>query len=383
MQEDRIAINIELADDVIESVQILSRRNLRACRIFHDRTAGQVLECLPLIYHVCGKAHTLAAQHALARAAGMEPAMTGLALLPMLVETCREHARRILLDWPAMCGAEPDNAAMLRIQNKLHEIQTALRTDNIGGLQKALLQLQLALRQDIYGAIHITTNGWTSVAELLDWCRQSTHRAASLPHYVIQHGMQAFAQCDVLTLTLQDIDDPFVETMLEQDKDGGFVSRPHWQAQTYETGPLARMRDQPLLQAVQAEYGNGLLTRLTASLLELLQLPRAMQALLDNRGIERFIRVGKCEPRGAATVMVEAARGCLWHRVEMQNNKVRRYQILAPTEWNLHPEGALVQGLRGTKVDDAAGLTDQITLIFMAMDPCVACDITVSSYGCV
>lgn len=381
MQEDRIGIKIELTDDVIESVQILSRQNLQACKIFHNRSAGQVLEFLPLIYHICGKAHTLAARHALGRAAGHEEDINGLALLPMLAETCREHARRVLLDWPCMCGAEADTSAMLRIQNKLNDIENALSENNLGELQMTLLQLQLIIRQDIYDAFHTSTDGWASVSELLDWCEQSTHCAASLPRYVIQHGMQDYGQCDVATISVQDMDDHFVETMLVQDNGGDFVSRPHWKSQTCETGPLARMREQPLLQDMQAAYGNGLLTRLLATLLELMKLPNTMQTLLLNKNIEHYIRVGRCDTAGAATVMVEAARGSLWHRVEMQNLKVKRYQILAPTEWNFHPQGALVQGLQGTKVQDTETLADRIKLISIAMDPCVACDVEVSSYA--
>ncbi len=381
MQEDRISINVELNDDVIESVQVLSRRNLQACQVFHDRTASQVLEFLPLIYHVCGKAHSLAARHALARATGHAQTITGLALLPMLIETCREHARRVLLDWPVMCGTNADTTAMLRIQNKLNKIETALADKNIGDLQKLLIQLQLTMRQDIFGNLHQDEDCWTSVDEFINWCEQSKHRAACLAHYVVQHGMQDFGQCDEQTLTMQDLDDHFVERMLENDHTGDYISQPHWNAQTYETGPLARMREQTLLQAMHHEFGNGLLTRLTATLLELLQLPNVMQDMLNNNGVEKLVRIGKCDPQGTATIMVEAARGCLWHRVEMQNMKVERYQILAPTEWNFHPEGALVKGLKGTKVQDHASLQGRIKLIATALDPCVACDVTVMNYA--
>src|SRR5690606_20191461 len=104
----------------------------------------------------------------------------------------------------------------------------------------------------------------------------------------------------------------------------------------------ARMHDHPLLTgALLARYGNGLLTRLAARLLELLALPQRMGELLNGPKLEREIRQsGYGNGTGIGLGVVEAARGRLVHRVEAVDGKVVCFQILAPTEWNFHPEGA-------------------------------------------
>ena len=53
------------------------------------------------------------------------------------------------------------------------------------------------------------------------------------------------------------------------------------------------------------------------------------------------------------------------------------YAIVAPTEWNFHPEGALVRGLVGSAADDAATLARATHLLVQALDPCVACEVEV------
>ena len=50
---------------------------------------------------------------------------------------------------------------------------------------------------------------------------------------------------------------------------------------------------------------------------------------------------------------------------------MERYLIVAPTEWNFHPEGAAAQALAliaGSGRSDARGLAD---LMITAFDPCV------------
>ena len=74
---------------------------------------------------------------------------------------------------------------------------------------------------------------------------------------------------------------------------------------------------------------------------------------------------------------VQTARGLLLHRARLADGRVAHYEIVAPTEWNFHPEGALVRGLRGLVTDDGAALEQQARLAVQALDPCVACAIEV------
>jgi coenzyme F420-reducing hydrogenase alpha subunit len=81
---------------------------------------------------------------------------------------------------------------------------------------------------------------------------------------------------------------------------------------------------------------------------------------------------------GSGIGTAEAARGRLVHGVEIEDGLVKRYRILAPTEWNFHPEGAVAQGLA-----HIAGLPDpyreRIARLFItAADPCVGYELRLS-----
>ena len=74
---------------------------------------------------------------------------------------------------------------------------------------------------------------------------------------------------------------------------------------------------------------------------------------------------------GIGISQVEAARGRLVHRVELERALVRSYRILAPTEWNFHPRGVLVQGLTGLQARTQAELNRRAASLINAIDPCV------------
>jgi Ni,Fe-hydrogenase I large subunit len=66
------------------------------------------------------------------------------------------------------------------------------------------------------------------------------------------------------------------------------------------------------------------------------------------------------------------ARGLLLHWVQLDHRgAVSGYRLVAPTEWNFHPQGALAQALRALQPQDL----DSARLLAAAFDPCVQCSI--------
>jgi Ni,Fe-hydrogenase I large subunit len=170
-----------------------------------------------------------------------------------------------------------------------------------------------------------------------------------------------------------------LERALAADHSGQFVAAPTWQGQVYETGALARQIAHPLVSDLWARYGNGLLTRLAARLVELAAIPGRMRVLARHDGVVFGDSPAPSAPIGMG--MVEAARGRLVHRVEVAKGRVRRYQILAPTEWNFHPRGPLVQGLAGMRADGMDDLYRRVNLVVGALDPCVAYEVEVTGHA--
>ena len=78
---------------------------------------------------------------------------------------------------------------------------------------------------------------------------------------------------------------------------------------------------------------------------------------------------------------VEMARGLLIHQVALAAPApgaapvVRSCQVLAPTEWNLHPGGVAAQALAAWPAD-APDLDARVHLLMAALDPCVPFQVT-------
>ncbi len=83
---------------------------------------------------------------------------------------------------------------------------------------------------------------------------------------------------------------------------------------------------------------------------------------------------GTSLPDEVGLAQVQAARGLLVHRVAIQAGRVADYRILAPTEWNFHPQGAAALGLATLPDADDETLQRLGGLFVTALDPCVAYD---------
>ena len=102
-----------------------------------------------------------------------------------------------------------------------------------------------------------------------------------------------------------------------------------------------------------------------------------------------MIEKTRCEPRsghcpaspsngalalGAAQALAwcEMPRGLLLHWVQLDaHDRVQDYRVLAPTEWNFHPAGALARAVAALAPEDTAAAQ----LLAAAFDPCVACSV--------
>ena len=170
--------------------------------------------------------------------------------------------------------------------------------------------------------------------------------------------------------------DDFVARVLPGLDGPDFARLPNWAGEVVETGALARMQAHPLVAALRARHGNSVAVRMTARLAELAFL-LARLALPRNGGdtpgwIDAFPTA-----RGEGIASVQTARGLLLHRARVEDGRVADYQIVAPTEWNFHPSGALSRGLEGMRADDEATLLRHARLVVQGLDPCVACRIEV------
>lgn len=80
----------------------------------------------------------------------------------------------------------------------------------------------------------------------------------------------------------------------------------------------------------------------------------------------------------------EAPRGTLFHWVDIESSKIKNYQIIAPTTWNVSPKGPLEGALLGTPVGTTGTYQDllQTAWVVRSYDLCLACTVhTVDAKG--
>ena len=162
-----------------------------------------------------------------------------------------------------------------------------------------------------------------------------------------------------------------------------WVKAPRYAGRPAEVGPLARMvnNGDPLVTGLLGKGGPSVFAREMARLHETVHLMRQIDiwlAEIDPK--EPFYRESPRAVSGSAVAVVEAPRGTLGHWVRVEDGKIRNYQIITPTGWNLSPRdsdacpGPLEAALVGAPVPDP-DRPAAISHIVKSFDPCLFCTV--------
>lgn len=171
------------------------------------------------------------------------------------------------------------------------------------------------------------------------------------------------------------------------DKAGAYswCKAPRYDGRVVETGALARavVAGQAALRDDFGQHGANVRNRVVARLLELARI--TVLAEQWARAIEPgdpFFALGRHGlPDGQAVGVHEAARGALSHWIAVENGRLARYQIIAPTTWNFSPRdadgvpGALEAALVGAPVQDGEDMPVAVQHIVRSFDPCMVCTV--------
>ncbi len=361
----------------VQRVTLRSSRPFAASRVLAGKPPDEVVAMVPLLFSICGGAQRAAASGALAAAAGVPCPGTGDEL-GVILETVQEYFWRLLIDWPKAMGKEPlaapvaavrqHIAAKTRRANGSPHGESATATSELGATIGALATTC------IYG---ISPAAWLSLgdsAALHAWI----DRGATLPAVLLGELMRQMPDVGRSDVPLMPTvtPDALIAAVVPAISEPQFARTPTWDGVPVETGALARMCSQPVVEAQAARHGNAVATRMIARLAELATL---LQELVSERpGTDAPARIQTFAlAAGDGLAAVQTARGLLLHRARIADGKVRDYQIVAPTEWNFHPDGALVRGLSGVAADDETELKQRARVAVQALDPCVVCRIEV------
>lgn len=190
-------------------------------------------------------------------------------------------------------------------------------------------------------------------------------------------------------------------TDVNLDKSGAytFIKAPRYKGYVTEVGPLARMLVNgygPFMELMDKyEIKPGVVARHLARAQETLIIADAMFRWLHE--LEELLAKGKTNENGRVPIhdsksweppesgrgvaLTEAPRGALGHWIEIKDKKIKNYQMVVPTTWNVSPRddkgqrGPLEQALIGLSVDENNPIN--VTRVIRSFDPCLACAVHV------
>lgn len=335
-----------------------SERRDWAARVGHGQPASALPGLLAGLFSLCSHAHRLCAQLAISAAVSGAVAAPGGAGQRLRLETAQEHVRRIGLDWPRLLSGAPAPAALASLRHcpLLRAVpgDAPSWADTVAWLETEWLQMPAAtwLRAwQACGADWLSDwsrrhNGW------LPGLLRAVREADAGPVLRMDHALRAHADGAGLAALAHSL----AHTP-------GFAMQPQWQGDCAHTGPWARQH--------RADDG----------------LPLTPWSLLGSR-LAELVRLCLPEPDGAAgwlahgalrldggrgLAWVEMARGLLVHQVALDGDaRVQACRVLAPTEWNFHPQGEVARRIAALDPGlPRERLERQVDLLMVAFDPCV------------
>jgi hypothetical protein len=360
--EGELRVGLHLHDGRIDRVRIASTRPDVARAVLRGRTRAEIQSLVPRLFSICAVSQAAASDLACAAAAGEAPGADTLAQCSADVsaEAIRECAWRTLLDWPRSIGEQPAAGAVAAARSAATHRADATAAPDVG---------PESIAAAVFG---VSAENWLALRTLSDldrWIDAGTTAAARFIRRVRDDDATAVDSDarDVHPTALLDAahDAAAIVGLHEAiDADPEFARHPLWRDAPAETGALARQRADPLVAKLDRRSTTRVPARFVARL-------RELALLLAGR---KSARVGtRTTSAGHGIAWVENARGLLIHRVQLDGDRAPSYAIVAPTDWNFHPDGALASALLGGHVRDADVAQRLATRLVDSLDPCVTC----------
>lgn len=389
--EGELTVRLDWDGRRVRKATVRSTRPFAAARVLVGRASADAARTAPRLFSICAQAQAAAAAGAVEAATGHMPGHGVLAAreAAVVLETIQEYLWRILLDWPLAMGHPAPTGAVAAARGLIAPVlarAASLREpaaedlpDRWAGVPREVASgLETFVTEQVYGT---SPAAWLAQDDsgadaLAAWAASARTLPARLFGELCATA-PALGASDVALMPAPRRESLLAAVVPAMRSTDGFECAPRWQGVPVETGALARLKAHPLVAAALARYGNAVPARMAARLAELALLVTGLSGTVPTDAgspwVEAFA-TGSGEGLG----VVQTARGLLLHRVRVAGDRVSAYQIVAPTEWNFHPEGALVRGLEGGEARDETAAASAAHLVVQALDPCVACRIEVA-----
>jgi hypothetical protein len=298
------------------------------------------------VFTLCGDVHRATALRAVAAARGFADTPGQREVVAQQWHTAREHVRRILLDWEMPTSLARESAA------RTLSVCPLLRSDDQATGLRSLANWLHAHLLGMPPAEWLDRLDRGGAAWLAEWCDSHDGAAAGF----LRAGRARAQRVNVVAQPLLLCGDEAAQRSLAAQL-AAVPEADDEEAMTLlaqcgvETGAWTRQR--------QGEHGreHNAWMRMASRLIDLARLG-------TNEGASWLCRGALMTAPGESIAWTEMARGLLVHWVRLEGGRVSQCRVLAPTDWNFHPRGALAQALPHLGDDDAL-------LLSAAFDPCV------------
>jgi hypothetical protein len=341
-------------------------------RLTEGRRAALLPDLVGSIFTLCAAAQRMTARRAVAAALGLPPAgeaARGAERRQLAMATAREHLQRLALDLPnglPQAGQAVDpgwlrDAPLLGVAAK--DMLPAR-------VQQAAASLPGWLERRLFGVPPLDwLQRWRQggTAWLAEWSQSREHPLARWLTAARPLAEATAWACRPLAV-LDEGEAGLSAVAAAVRDDDEFPLRPTWHGLPAETGPWSRhARGDATLGEMSAWH------RLGARLADL-------AALAAGEGLEAG---ALAVAPGEGLAWTEMSRGLLMHWVQLEDARaapdtarVARFRVLAPTEWNFHPDGSLARALAGGRFDARA-----TRLAALALDPCLRFDLVEAAHA--
>jgi hydrogenase large subunit len=169
-----------------------------------------------------------------------------------------------------------------------------------------------------------------------------------------------------------------ISDILEFENKNSYAKNVTYKDKYYEVGPLSRamLNKTALIKDAHRRYSDSMITRIVARVCEIPQLLNHSKELLkqldlgEKSFIEPNINISKITASGVG--IVEAARGSLIHKVELEKGIIKKYDIITPTQWNLS-NGTKENLATSQKAMVGLNDIDLAQIVFKSFDVCSVC----------
>lgn len=355
--EGSLRISVDWDGEHIRDVRVVSSRSDVAQAVVDGWRASEAQALLPRIFSICRRAQASAVAAALDAARGASSAAARQCQMDVLAEIAVEYLWRLRIDLPGLLGLPQRPAAVAHLKQEL---------DRNRGTSEDWKRFLVALRAEVEEECAGEPFDPTDAAALGEWqaaCDAPLARILRALHLAaLRHGATPPYLPGLSDAGLRQIGESL-------ERDAAYARRPLHQGRPAECGARARLIGHPVWQALPSGTSRAY-QRVLARWIELAEIPAQLAGLLDGEtACCRTLGVPLAPGQGLAGV--ETARGLLLHAAELAGDRVARYRIVAPTDWNFHPEGDLPADLIGLRARTPQEVLQRVELAVHALDPCV------------